>query len=669
MRIWLLAALLVGPTFAQLRQVPERDERLDRIRHTDTVYEMPSIRNRRLWEPRAEFLRKQVAFSAGVLPLPEKTPLNPQVFDRLDRDDYAIEKVLLETHPGVHLGGNLYRPLGIDGPHPAVLSPHGHWTYGRLEDNARGSIPARAIHLARMGFVVFTYDMVGYNDTAQFPHEAMGGKREELWLTHILGLQTWNSIRAVDFVSSLSFVDKGRIAVTGASGGGTQTFVLAAIDNRITHTAPVNMISGIMQGGSVCENAPLLRVDTNNVEIGALFAPKPMLMVSATGDWTRNTPANEFPAVQRAYRAMANLDAIEHVQIDAGHNYNQHSREAVYSFLGRNVLGINTQAEFQERSYRPEKPQDQLALWGRPMPENTRTLPEFLRDRRQAASEQIEALRPTDSASLALARDEFSALLGLSTMAEVPAANALQSDRTGALANDGETLVFGRRAEGDRIPGAILVPARARDAAPVLVIHPEGTSWALASSETRDGLVTQLLGDGRKVAVADVFQTGRAVSGRDVARAGRRAEAYFTTFNRTDDAERVQDVLTAVTYFRARFNRDDMVLVCTAGTGQWCLVAASLAGPELPLMADMAKFDPTDDNEFVAKLFIPGIRRAGDFRAAAVMRAGGRTVLHNVSPQFPQAWFDASFAAAEALERLEVRDMPMSASAVVAALR
>ena len=130
----------------------------------------------------------------------------------------------------------------------------------------------------------------------------------------------------------------------------------------------------------------------------------------------------------------------------------------------------------------------------------------------------------------------------------------------------------------------------------------------------------------------------------------------------------VQDVMTAVTYFRTRFNTTDMVLVCAEGAGPWCLMAASLVGPDLPLVADMGKFDPTDDNEFVAKLFIPGIRRAGDFRAAAVLRAGGKTTLHNVSPQFPQAWFDASFAAAAGLESLNVRDEPFSAEELVAAL-
>ena len=89
--------------------------------------------------------------------------------------------------------------------------------------------------------------------------------------------------------------------MTGESAGGTQTFLATAVDRRIRYSAPVNMISAIMQGGSPCENAPGLRLGTSNLEIGALMAPRPMLMISATGDWTRNTPKEEYPAIRSIY--------------------------------------------------------------------------------------------------------------------------------------------------------------------------------------------------------------------------------------------------------------------------------------------------------------------------------------------------------------------------------
>ena len=234
--------------------------------------------------------------------MPEKTPLNPQRFGKLERDGYTIEKVLLETWPGFFLGGNLYVPT-TPGKHPAVVSPHGHWNYGRLEHQPLASVPLRAANLARRGHVVFIYDMVGYNDTIQVPH-SFNGRRETLWAFGPLGLQLWDSIRVVDYIASLPEVDATRIGATGASGGATQTFLLAAVDDRIAYAAPVNMVSAYMQGGSYCENAPGLRLGISNLDIAATFAPKPMLLISATGDWTKHVPTGGVPGDQAHLRPV-----------------------------------------------------------------------------------------------------------------------------------------------------------------------------------------------------------------------------------------------------------------------------------------------------------------------------------------------------------------------------
>jgi hypothetical protein len=248
------------------------------------------------WKPRAEYLRQHVLASAGLLPLPEKTPLRASVSGEIRRADYTVSRVYFESLPGFFVTGNLYRPNG-DGPFPAILSPHGHWAYGRLENTTTNSVPARAINLARQGFVVFTYDMVGYNDSQQVPH-TFSGRREYMWGLSVSGLQLWDSIRAIDFIETLPYVRKDAIGMTGESGGGTQTFLAAAVDPRIAVAAPVNMISLHMQGGCVCENPPGLRLDTTNVEIAAAIAPRPLLMVSATGDWTAETIEVEYPAVR-----------------------------------------------------------------------------------------------------------------------------------------------------------------------------------------------------------------------------------------------------------------------------------------------------------------------------------------------------------------------------------
>ncbi|HEY2012789.1 MAG TPA: hypothetical protein VGH38_04775, partial [Bryobacteraceae bacterium] len=163
----LLAVLLCCLT-AQA-QIPAQDARNLNLPNTDFHFQAKTYRTLAEWQAHKEHLRKQILSAAGLLPLFPKSDLHPQVFGRIENGDYSIEKVLLETLPGYYLGGNLYRPLkpAPPGGFPAVLSPHGHWNYGRLEHTTLASVPARAINLARQGYVVFAYDMVGYNDTIQ----------------------------------------------------------------------------------------------------------------------------------------------------------------------------------------------------------------------------------------------------------------------------------------------------------------------------------------------------------------------------------------------------------------------------------------------------------------------------------------------------------------------
>ena len=313
-------------------QIPTQDSRNTNTLDTDTHAKLPEFHSLHDWEKRKSQLRRQILSATGLYPLPKRGAPRAQVFGKLQRDGYTIEKVLLETLPGYYLGGNLYRPFNRPGKLPGIVNPHGHWTYGRLENQDLFSGQALGMSLAKQGYVVFAYDMVGYNDTIQTPHK-FGTPTEQLWSFGPLQLQLWNSINATDFVASLPDVDTSKLAVTGASGGATQAFLLAAVDDRLSFAAPVNMVSAIMQGGDFCENSPGLRIGTNNVEIAAMFAPKPMLLVSATGDWTRNVPREEFPAIQRIYQLYGKPENVEVIQIEAPHNFNKSSRERSLSFL------------------------------------------------------------------------------------------------------------------------------------------------------------------------------------------------------------------------------------------------------------------------------------------------------------------------------------------------
>src|SRR2546426_3862257 len=412
--ILVLAIAVAGPSPADERAPARKDRPAYRTlddRFAVPRYSLPE------WQGRAAYLREHVLASSGLLPLPEKTPLRAQVFDEQKHDDYSVAKVYFESRPGFFVTGNLYTPAGR-GPFPAVLLPHGHWIYGRLENTEISSIPGSAISLARQGFVAFTYDMVGYDDSRQLTH-GFGGKRESLWGLSLAGLQLWNGIRSLDFLQSRPEVDGERIGCAGASGGGTQTFLLAAVDERVKVAVPVNMISLHMQGGCLCENPPGLRLDTDNVELAATIAPRPLLMVSATGDWTSETLQLEYPEMRKFYALFEAEDRVHAVQMQAEHNYNRQSREAVYAWMARWLKSTPPDLQVPETPFEPDRLRDVLVFFDRPLPGHAVTASELTEAWIASAKRQLrEADRLTPRRALLHALS----LQPLSSDAGVPAA-------------------------------------------------------------------------------------------------------------------------------------------------------------------------------------------------------------------------------------------------------
>ena len=138
------------------------------------------------------------------------------------------------------------------------------------------------------------------------------------------------------------------------------------MDDRIAYAAPVNMVSAYMQGGSYCENAPGLRLGISNLDIAATFAPKPLLLISATGDWTSHVPREEYPAIKRIYDLYGASEKLTEHQVDAPHNYNQETRQHVYRFLDQQAFGRADDSK--EKSAPIEKLGDMLALMNHPLP-------------------------------------------------------------------------------------------------------------------------------------------------------------------------------------------------------------------------------------------------------------------------------------------------------------
>ncbi|HIA48286.1 MAG TPA: hypothetical protein EYN96_10055 [Candidatus Hydrogenedentes bacterium] len=601
----------------QVLDVPEavRDRRAHTAKHTDTVFTFPVYRSIEEWESKAEVLRRRILLSSGLWPLPNKTPLDAQVFGRVQHDDYSVEKVHFQAWPGFYVTGNLYRPVG-EGPFPAVYCPHGHWEEGRLVNNDINSIPGRSITLARMGAVVFTVDMVGYNDSSQFEHR-WSKDEYKLWGIHPFALQLWGSVRALDFLQSLPDVDPERIGVTGASGGGTQTFALMAVDERVKVAAPVNMISSTMQGGCVCENAPLIRFENSNMEIGALMAPRPLLMISATGDWTRETPHVEYPAIRSIYELYGAVDRIENVHIDAGHNYNKSSREAMYRFFGKHLIDPEKDwGSFTEPPFEVES-EEKLRVfingsYGHDSDEEV--IATIKRQIELRVDSDYKKIIQGDTELAERYRLAFRDTLG----ATIPESNELASirismdERTGYVV---ERWILGRKTEGDAIP-AILYRAKdpgRQDA--VVLVSPEGKrAFADARNIGPGTEILDLIEDGKAVLTIDTFLTGEHHSPyKETKRT--RIGGFMDTFQPTDTAYRIQDILTSVAYIRARRDMTGNVkIVGVDAANLWVRFAAVIDPTVKYTQTGESSFDSGDDEQWEEKFYIPSIRTLGPLR-------------------------------------------------------
>ena len=334
-------------------------------------------------------MRRQLLVATGLWPMPTKTPLNAQIYGRVDRDGYTVEKVTLESYPGFFVTGNLYRPKGKSGKLPGVLSPHGHFANGRFYEapikevreqfvegaerfDVGGRYPhqARCVTLARMGCVVFigTWSAmpIASKSAKTWPITTRsGGPR---WKRRPAGVflarrprcsfrRSWackRTTRSACWIGSANLpdVDPQRIGVTGDSGGGTQTMLIGALDPRPAVLFPAVMVSTAMQGGCTCENCRYLRVGTGNVEFAALAAPRPLGMTAAD-DWTKEIAAKGLPELQQHYAMLGvpkNVMAKPLPQFP--HNYNYVSREVMYRFMN-DQLKLGLENPIVEEDFKP----------------------------------------------------------------------------------------------------------------------------------------------------------------------------------------------------------------------------------------------------------------------------------------------------------------------------
>ncbi len=624
-------------TFTARAEEAPPDVRLGPLKNLNGYFPFTPSVDRAAWDKRAAELRTQTRVALGLHPLPERTPLKAVIHGKIDCGDYSVEKVFFESMPGFFVTGSLYRPAKLEGKGPAVLCPHGHWNNGRflkqtegeiateirtgaeaLPGNAVSPLQSRCAGLARMGCTVFFYDMIGNADCLQLSHylaHRFKQQRPEMndaaqWgffspqaeghLQSIMGLQAWNSIRALDFLESLPEVDAKRIGVTGASGGGTQTFILGAIDPRPAAIFPCVMVSTAMQGGCTCENASLLRIGTGNVEFAALFAPKPVGMTAAD-DWTKEMATKGMPELQRHFAMMgAPENVFLHNRTEFPHNYNLPSRMAMYQWFAKH-LKTPQPAPSEEKPVRILT-QEEASVWNAEHPAPKADDPAFERT--------LLKHWTGDAAKQIAARPQI-----------IDEALPVIAGRTWEQAGKCEWVMGQREEKVDRFVLSGWIANRTHDERVTAVFHyPKNWNGNVVVSIGSDAGVDKTVADGAAICVAQLFADpapGTAQAARHVD--GDRDFAGFTLgYNHSITQRRAHDVLTVLTFIKNHERQPKMISV-TVAAGTVPETALALTQVAKGVVAE-ASFAGTDIRfagvmDIRSPRLLPGALKYGDLPA------------------------------------------------------
>jgi dienelactone hydrolase len=644
------------------------DQRLQPLKDLDGYFPFTPPSSREAWEQRSEQVKRQMLVALGLWPMPTKTPLNPVIHGRIEQADYTVEKAYFESFPGFFVTGSLFRPKGKSEKCPGVLCPHGHWPNGRFydaevqnvrkqivrgaerfEDSGRSPLQARCVQLARMGCVVFHYDMIGYADSIQISQGLAHGfskQRPEMntaenWglfspqaeshLQSVMGLQSWNSIRALDFLTELPDVDAGRIACTGASGGGTQTFVLSALDPRVRVSIPCVMVSTAMQGGCTCENACLLRIGTGNVEFAALFAPKPLCLLSAN-DWTREMATKGFPQLQDLYKLLGVEKSVHHDPlIHFDHNYNYVSRATMYQWVNQHFkLGLP--APVVEEDY-PRLTPEQLTVWddAHPKPQGGDEFErKLLCGWHEDTQKQLAALMPQDEASGKRFREVVGGAVDVLVGQRLPAAEDIAFEQVSASEDERIRTMAGllrNKTLGSELPLVVLEPKTGGNRVAVW-LHRDGKAGLFQEDGKPRPPISRLLDAGVAVMGVDLVYQGEFLAhGTPLEKAPRvqnprEAAAYSFGYNPTVFAQRVHDVLTAIAFARTRKETQAVCLVGLDGAGPWAAAALAQAGATVNQAAtDLGGFRFGNVPDIYSLDFLPGGARYFDVPGMVALAA------------------------------------------------
>lgn len=595
-----LAASLVL-TISLLAPAPGGTAEPPQLRTLDSHFPFTPPDSLEAWQERADAVRQQIRVAVGMWPMPETSQAAPwigseRVFEAAgDVPGYSVAPITIEALPGLMVTGSLYRPHPAPSePGVGVLCPHGHWADGRFHDAgeaaarreiangaerfvaaARSPLQARCVQLARMGCTVLLYDMLGYADSQQISQARAHGfarqsdeenqPNEQGWLlfsplaeAHLqspMGLQTISTIRALEAMAAMPEVDPARIAITGASGGGTQSFIAAAIEPRIAAAFPAVMVSTGMQGGCTCENACLLRDGTGNIEIAAAIAPRP-LGLTAADDWTRTMPEDGYPELKQLYGLYGAAGAVElHAALHFGHNYNHVSRAAMYGWINR-VFNLGMESPVLESEFQRLEPAE-MTVWSESHPEPEAGLPferqllrKWAEGTQQAITATVEAAKKDGGAAF-----DRLVVAGWRTVIGPRPQGAAVSDESITESADAQGIRLDARVVFDgtqqvllaarwpaEAPRGILITAHPQGAALLEATASQASSSDASLNQTQQGIAAAVAA-GWAVVVADL--EGASEERQPLVREDRLAAAYTYGYNPARVVRQARQIVAA----------------------------------------------------------------------------------------------------------------------------
>jgi hypothetical protein len=339
------------------RRTPEDGKKM--LSYLNTLYKDSAE-----WNARKACLRKEVREKLQIdYILKKQVNAKPILSEIRKYEGYSVQNFALETLPGLYVCGSIYNPLS-KGKHALILCPNGHWPDGRYNSDEQNRFGT----LARMGATCVSYDLFGWGESEL--QVSITAHRTSV--AHVI--QIMNGLTILDYMLTLKDIDAKRIAANGGSGGGSQVVLLSVLDNRFTAACPTVSLASHFDGGCPCESGMPISLScggTNNAEMMATFAPKPLCVISDGKDWTASVPELEYPYLQRIYGFYNAAKNVSNVHLPTeGHDFGINKRNAVYNFF-INAFGLDAKLLDERKvTIEPKEAMYSFGVKGEKMPAN-----------------------------------------------------------------------------------------------------------------------------------------------------------------------------------------------------------------------------------------------------------------------------------------------------------